>query len=139
MRGRLAAVLLIPASAAVQELPLLTSPAAPGCKFESSFIRDTIDFTLFLTPPSSVAKARSQREQYSPYIHAVASTYQQPGRLSISYWPGGWADDQMRVRARSVTVTPGVASALWKAKYSSSSRGSGWMSHQAAGAPASSL
>jgi len=99
MRGRLAAVLLIPASAAVQELPLLTSPAAPGCKFESSFIRDTIDFTLFLTPPSSVAKARSQREQYSPYIHAVASTYQQPGRLSISYWPGGWADDQIESKS----------------------------------------
>ena len=90
----LAALLFLPALASGQELPVLTR-AASSCQFDSTAIRDTIDFTLFLTSPRSVAKARSRREQYTPYINAIASTFEQPPRLSISYWPGRWADDQI--------------------------------------------
>jgi hypothetical protein len=89
----LAVLLFLPTLASAQELPALTRKA-PSCRFDSTTIRDTIDFTLFLSPPRSIAKARSRREQYTPYIAAIASTFEQP-QLSISYWPGSWADDQI--------------------------------------------
>jgi hypothetical protein len=90
----LAALFLLAAPTNAQEIPL-RSDLASSCRFDSTSIRDTIDFTLFLTPPRSVAKARARREQYAPYINAIASTFTQPPRLSISYWPGEWADKQI--------------------------------------------
>lgn len=80
-------LVLLPALASAQELPILNREA-PACRFDSTVIRDTIDFTLFLSPPRSVAKARSRREEYSPHINALASTFEQPPRLSISYLAG---------------------------------------------------
>lgn len=79
---------LLPAGATAQELPIVTR-GAPACRFDSTTIRDSIDFTLFLSPPRSIPKVRKQPEQYT-------STFQQPRRLSISYWPGSWADDQIK-------------------------------------------
>lgn len=90
----LAALLFLPALGSAQELPVL--PRAPlSCRFDSTAVRDSIDFTLFLTPPPSVPKARKERERYAPYIQAIASTFVQPHRLAISYWPGSWADEKI--------------------------------------------
>ncbi len=86
---------LLPAGATAQELPIVTR-GAPACRFDSTTIQDSIDFTLFLSPPRSIPKVRKHPEQYTPYILAIASTFQQPPRLSISYWPGSWADDQIK-------------------------------------------
>ncbi len=88
--GSLAAVLLLTSRAATgQTLPLITSGTMPECRFDSTVIQDTLDFTLFLTPPRSVPKARNEREHYTPYINAIASTFQQPRRVSVWFFPGG--------------------------------------------------
>ncbi len=84
-------LLLVPAWTSAQELPLREVEVS-SCKFDSTAVQDTVDLTLFLTPPLSVTNSPARREQYTPYINAVASTFEQPAPFSISYWPGGWAE-----------------------------------------------
>ncbi len=81
-------------AASAQQLPIL--PRAPlSCRFDLTAVQDTIDFTLFLTPPRTIPQAGRQRDQYTPYVQAIASTFVQPQRLTVSYWPGTWAEDQI--------------------------------------------
>ena len=87
------ALALSPAARA-QELPILARPQL-SCRFDLTAARDTIDFTLFLTPPRTIPQAGRQRDQYTPYLQAIASTFVQPQRLTVSYWPGTWAEDQI--------------------------------------------
>lgn len=86
--------LLLPVVVAAQELPLVLPGTAPKCQFEPTAIQDTTEFSLFLTPPRSVPKARRQPEEYTSYINAIASTFQQPKHMSISYYPGGSDQDE---------------------------------------------
>jgi hypothetical protein len=89
MPGCVAGVLLLmPVVVVAQDLPLITPATTPKCQFEASAIQDTTELSLFLTPPPSVSHARKQQDLYAPYISAIASTFKQPKRMSISYYPG---------------------------------------------------
>jgi hypothetical protein len=95
MPGCVAGILLLmPGVVAAQDLPLVMPGTTPKCQFEPGSIRDTIEFRLFLTPPRSVAKAGSQRDAYTPYIMAIASTFQQPKYMSVSFYPAGSDADE---------------------------------------------
>lgn len=89
MRGCVAGILLLmPVVVVAQDLPLIAPAPTPKCQFEASAVQDTTELSLFLTPPPSVSHARKQQDVYAPYISAIASTFQQPKRMSISYYPG---------------------------------------------------
>lgn len=77
-----------------QELPLIPGTPPSRCQFDTAAFRDTSDYMLFLTPPLSLAGASKRRDSYTPYLSAIASTFEQPRRLSFTYWPGTRADTE---------------------------------------------
>src|SRR4051794_27257950 len=83
-----ASLCLVPAVfTRAQDLPLRVGPRPSDCRFDTGGGSDSLDFTLFLTPPRSVSKSARRPEQYTPYINAIASTFEQPRRLILPYWP----------------------------------------------------
>lgn len=92
-------LLLMPVLVAAQDLPLVLPGSTPKCQFEPSAIQDTTELGLFLTPPPSVSQARKQQDVYAPYISAIASTFQQPKHMSISYYPGASEIDGAALRS----------------------------------------
>jgi hypothetical protein len=79
--------------AGAQQFPARGGVLAPTCQFDTSAFRDTTDYSLFLTVPRSVPGAAKRHQSYAPYISAIASTFEQPPRLSLTYWPGTDASD----------------------------------------------
>jgi TonB family protein len=87
-----APVLLMPSCAGPTQVhPSGVKPVA-GCQPE--IVRDTAQYTLYLTPPRSVPEARLHPESYAPYLRAVARKFTAPVRLRRV-----WSDSSESSRA----------------------------------------
>jgi hypothetical protein len=87
----LAGSVLLPGTAA-QVSPSLTTSTGIGvaCQFDTAAYRDTAQFALSLSPP--LFQQSAPPAAYTPYLLAVASTFEMPTRLTLGSWPGTFND-----------------------------------------------
>jgi hypothetical protein len=62
------------------------------CRFDTTALRDTVKYTLYLTPSLMLTQGSGALAASAPYIVAIASTFQAPERLTLGSWTGTLGD-----------------------------------------------